>query len=144
MLKGEDEKKNIYITIFLKKQETWQSCSTTINQYTGGNQVLNKQYQSVFTNENNLSIPPVNNQNLNMPDINFTTNPISKLLSKLNRRANAPDKIPIRFLKDYAYDISKSLKNIFPNSYITGDLPRDWLTADVIPFFKKKKGKQKT
>ena len=80
-----------------------------------------------------------------MPDINFTTNPISKLLSKLNpQRANAPDKIPMRFLKDYADDISKSLKKNFPNSYITGDLPLDWLTADIIPIFKKKKGKQKT
>ena len=73
--------------------------------------------QSVFTKENNQSIPPVNNQNLNMPAINFTTNGISKLLSKLNlQKANGPDKIPIRFLKDYADDISKFLKIIFLNS----------------------------
>ena len=71
-----------------------------------------------------------------MPDINFTTNGISKLLSKINpQKANGPDKIPIRFLKDYADDISKFLKNIFPNSYNTGD----WLTADLIPIFKKRK-----
>ena len=69
------------------------------------------------------SIPPVNNQNLNMPAINFTTNAILKLLSKLNpQKANGPDKIPIRFLRDYA-----------------GDLPQDWLTADVIAIFKKGK-----
>ena len=49
-----------------------------------------------------------------MPDINFTTNGILKLLSKLNpQKAKGPDKIPIRFLKDYADDISKFLKKIF-------------------------------
>ena len=106
----------------------------------GKAEVLNEYYQSVFTKENNQSIPPVNNQNLNMPDINFTTNGILKLLSKLNpQKANGPDKIPIRFLKDYADDISKFLKNILQNSYNTGDLPQDWLTSDVIPVFKKVK-----
>ena len=75
-----------------------------------------------------------------MPDINFTVNGISKLLSKLNPlKAKGPDKIPIRFLKDYADDISKFLKIIFQNSYNTGDLPRDWLTEDVIPIFKQGK-----
>ena len=108
----------------------------TITDTKGKAEVLNKQYQSVFTEENNQSIPPVNNKKLNMPDINFTTNGISKLLSKLNlQKVNGPDKIPIRFLKDYADDISKFLKIIFKNSHNTGDLPQDWLTA--IPIFKK-------
>ena len=112
----------------------------TITDTKGKAEVLNEQYQCVFTKENNLSIPPVNNQNLNMPDINFTTNGISKLLSKLNpQKANGPDKIPIRFLKDYADDISTLLKIIFQHSYNTSDLPQDWLTADVIPIFKKGK-----
>ena len=72
-----------------------------------------------------------------MPDINFTTKEISKLLSKLNpQKANGPDKLPIRFLTDYADDISKFLKIIFQNSYNNGYLPQDWLTADVIPIFK--------
>ena len=102
----------------------------TITDTKGKAEVLNEQYQSVFTKENNQSIPPVNNQNLNMPDINFTTNGISKLLSKLNpQKPNGPDKIPIRFLKDYADDMI---------SYNTGDL-QDWFTADVIQIFKKGK-----
>ena len=61
-----------------------------------------------------------------MPDINFTANGISKLLSELNpQKANEPDKIPIRFLRDYADDISIFLKNIFQNSYNTDDLITD-------------------
>ena len=103
-------------------------------------EVLNEKKQSVFTKENDQSIPPVKNQNLNMPDINFATNRISKLLSKLNpQKDNGPDKIPMRFLKDYADDISKFLKIIFQNTYNTGDFLQDWLTADVIPIFKKDK-----
>ena len=112
----------------------------TITDTKGKAEVLNEQYQSVFTKENNQSIPPVNNKKINMPDINITTNGISQLLSKLNpQKANGPDKTPIRFLKDYADDIPKFLKIIFQNSYNTGDLPQDWLTADVIPIFKKGK-----
>ena len=112
----------------------------TIKDTKGKAQVLNKQYQSVFTKENNQSILPVNNQNINMPDINFTTNVISKLLSKLTpQKANGQDKIPITFLKDYADDISKILTIIFQFFYNTGDLPQDWLTADAITIFKKGK-----
>ena len=73
-----------------------------------------------------------------MPDMNFTITGISKLLSKLNiQKANGPDKIPIRFLKNYADDISKFFKIIFQNSNNTGDLPQDWLTADAIAIFLK-------
>ena len=61
-----------------------------------------------------------------MPDINFTTNGISKLLSKLNpQKANGP----MRLLKNYADDVSKFIKIIFQNYfgksfYDTGDLPQ--------------------
>ena len=103
MLEGGDENK------FLKDRKRDSSGvppltnkqGETISDTKGKAEVLDEQYQSVFTKENNQSIPPVNSQNLNMPDINFTTNGILKLLSKLNlQKANGPDRIPIRFLKD--------------------------------------------
>ena len=102
MLEGEDENKNKKFYNFLKNRKRDSSGVPPLTNKQGGTitdtkaEVLNEQYQSVFTKENNQSIPPVNNQNLNMPDINFTTNGISKLLSKLNtQKANGPDKIPI-------------------------------------------------
>ena len=52
----------------------------TITETKGKAQVLSEQYQSVYIKENNQPIPPVNNPNINMPDINFTTNGISKLV----------------------------------------------------------------
>ena len=103
MLEGGDENK------FLKDRKRDSSGvppltnkqGETISDTKGKAEVLDEQYQSVFTKENNQSIPPVNSQNLNVPDINFTTNGILKLLSKLNlQKANGPDRIPIRFLKD--------------------------------------------
>ena len=148
ILEGEDENKNKKFYKFLKNGKRDSSGvppltnkqGKTITDTKGKAEVINEQYQSVFTKENSQSIPLVNNQNLNMPDINFTTNGILNLLSKLNPlKGKGPDKIPIRFLKDYADDISKFLKIIFQYSYNTGDLPQDWLTADVIPIFKKGK-----
>ena len=75
------------LNIFLKKNRERGSSGVppstneqgkTITGTKGKVQVLNEQYQSVFTTENNQEIPPVNNPNLTMPDINFTTNGISK------------------------------------------------------------------
>ena len=63
--------------------------------------------------------------------------PVSPTVQTKYSKADGPDKIPTRFLKDYADDISKFLKIIFHNSYSTGDRTQDWLTADVIPIFKK-------
>ena len=45
----------------------------------------------------------------------------------------------VHFLRDHSADIAKFLKIIFQQSYNTGDLPQDWLTANVIPIFKKGK-----
>ena len=100
MLESEDKNKNIFFYKFLKKRRRDSSGvppltnkqGETITDTKGKAEVLNEQYQSVTTKENNRSIPPVNNQNLNMPSINFTTNGISKLLFKLNpQKANGPD-----------------------------------------------------
>ena len=73
-----------------------------------------------------------------MPDIEITENGITKLLQKLNpQKANGPDKIPIKILKDYAPQLSKFLLIIFRKSYDSGDLPQDWLTANIAPIYKK-------
>ena len=84
MLKGED--KNNFFLQFTNEQGD-------ITDTKGKAQDLNKQYQSVFNKENSQPIPPLNNPNFNMPVMKFTTNGISKLLSKLNtQKANGPDK----------------------------------------------------
>ena len=92
MFEDEDKNKNKTIYNFLKNRKLDSSGVQPLTSKRGETitytkcktQVLNEQYQSVFTKEKNLSIPPVNDPNLNLSDINFTTNGNSKLLSKLN------------------------------------------------------------
>ncbi len=66
-----------------------------------------------------------------MPTIIFSTEGIEKLLSNLNpRKACGPDLIPIRILKKAAKEIAPILQVIFTH-YETGDLPDDWLSAQL-------------
>ena len=102
-------------------------------------EALNSQYQPVFTKENTHFFPtPRQPASPVMPNIIFTQAGIAKLLHKLNpHKANGPDEIPISFLQNYSTEISKFLVIIFQNSYDSGKLPNDWLTANIAPVFKK-------
>ena len=101
-------------------------------------EALNQQFYSVFTRENN-DVPPVNLPRYpNMDNIEFTTQGIVKLLQKLKPGKSAgPDNIPTRILKEYALHIAPVLQVIYTQSYQTGILPTDWLTANVVPVYKK-------
>jgi hypothetical protein len=70
-----------------------------------------------------------------MPNICFTTDVIKNLLEKLNPRG--PDLIPIRVLNEAAEQIAPILQAIFTQSYETGTLPTDWLSANIVAIFKK-------
>ena len=60
------------------------------------------------------------------------------LLKKLNpRKANGPDLIPSRVLKECAPQIAPYLTIIFNQSLSEQQLPKDWLTANICPVFKK-------
>ena len=144
-MEGEDENKNKKLYTFLKsrKRESMgippltNSEGSLITDTSGKTEVLSKQYESVFTKEND-NIPQTNSTAPIMPNINITENGITKLLHKLNpQKANGPDKIPIKILKEYATHIAKFLHIIFTKSYDTGELPQDWLTANISPIFKK-------
>ena len=52
-------------------------------------------------------------------------------------KASGPDKIPNRILKCCATEIAQILQVIFIQSLISGNLPEDWLTANIKPIFKK-------
>ena len=103
---------------------------------------LNSQYQnyqSVFTEEDTTTIPDKGDSPYpSMSNIIFSTDGIEKLLSKLKpRKACGPDLIPIRVLKETATQIAPILQVIFSQSYVTGTLPQDWLTANIVAIYKK-------
>ena len=61
-----------------------------------------------------------------------------KLLNDLDvDKAPGPDKIPNRILKYCATQIAQILQVIFIQQPTSGNLPEDWLTANITPIFKK-------
>ena len=73
-----------------------------------------------------------------MPTISFNVEGIYRLLNDLDvNKAPGSDKIPNGILKYCATEIAQILQVIFNQSLTTGNLPDDWLTANIMPIFKK-------
>ncbi len=101
--------------------------------------ILNTQFQSVFTQDDGSLIPRL--QGESYPDIDnltITTPGVQKLLEKINpQKASGPDNIPDRVLKELAPEIAPCLTAIFNKSLDTGQLPDTWTQANVTPIYKK-------
>jgi hypothetical protein len=97
------------------------------------------QFSSVFTTENQSTLPSLGlSPHPDMHNFTVTAKGVYKLLRDLDPyKATGPDKIPTRFLKDYAEELSPSLALIFQASLNQGQIPTDWRQANVTPIFKK-------
>jgi len=103
---------------------------------------FNQYFNSVFTSEDCS-----NSQSLHESDqfhdklidnIQFTPENVFEELSTLQQgKACGPDNLPARLLKIAADFISLPLSRIFQLSLSSGTLPRDWVTANVVPVHKK-------
>ena len=102
-------------------------------------ELLNKQFHSVFTSEDLSNIPNMDSPPYStMPDISFSVDGISKLLSELDpSKSPGPDGISPIILKCCAAEIAPVLQIIFSQSMSTATVPSDWRTANVTPIFKK-------
>jgi hypothetical protein len=73
-----------------------------------------------------------------MPPIHISTQGVEKLLKDIKpNKAQGPDNIPARILKEMATTIAPILTTIFQISLDTGTPPSDWLKAHVVPIYKK-------
>jgi len=101
--------------------------------------ILNRQYQSVFSREDSSDIPaPSETPYPPMPEIVISRNGIVKQLQELKvDKASGPDLLPPRVLKAAANPISFCLERIFQASLSTGIVPLDWRQANITPVFKK-------
>ena len=99
---------------------------------------LVKQYQSVFSRDNAKDNTPNPIYNIpSMPDINIDDNGIVKLLRDINtQKYVGPDLIPNRVLKECCAELTPILGAIFRKSLALGQLPSDWLKANVIGIYK--------
>jgi hypothetical protein len=101
--------------------------------------ILNRQYQSVFSQENSSELPaPTERPSPPMSEISISREGILKLLLNLKEnKASGPDLLPPRILKSAAHPISYCLELIFKASLSTGFVPHDWRQANITPVFKK-------
>ena len=101
--------------------------------------ILNRQYQSVFTDEDKSNIPePSGTAYQSMQEIDITEEGVHKLLRNLNpRKASGPDQVPARLLKELADELAPLLTIVFKKCLKYGETPHIWLSANVTAIFKK-------
>ena len=74
-----------------------------------------------------------------IPDIAISINGAQKLFVTLDtKKATGPDNIPTYVLKLCVEEMVPVLTVIYTQSLNSGHIPRDWLTANVIPIFNKR------
>jgi hypothetical protein len=101
--------------------------------------ILNQQYDSVFTDENMLEIPELGDNSISdIGKLTVTENGVNKLLKNLNiTKAIGPDLIPSRVLKEAAGQIKPFLTRIFNQTLESGEAPADWRQANITAIYKK-------
>ena len=103
-------------------------------------EILNKYFNSVFTNENTTNIPtPVPRAYGScIETISFNHRRVADKIKTLKSSpAAGPDGFSSIFLQRYAEHLSLPLAIIFNRSMQSGTIPRQWRDANITPIFKK-------
>ena len=102
-------------------------------------EILNSQFQSVFTKDNSSNLPQMGEPEYpKINELKITVEGVEKLLRNLKvNKSPGPDDIPARILKELAHEIAPVLTHIFIQSLETGEIPEDWLKANIAPIYKK-------
>jgi hypothetical protein len=100
---------------------------------------LNRQYQSVFTEESPGDITTKEDGLITlMANILFTKEGVEKLLKNIDPiKASGPDNISTKILKETDTEVAPPLAIIFQHTYDTGQVPNDWRNANITAIFKK-------
>ena len=107
----------------------------------GKAQALSNQYYSVFTDEDVDNIPSMSGIPYpTITEIDINVKGVGKLLQNINvKKASGPDGIPSQILRDLSEELSPVIAQIFSQSLTSGELPKDWLAANITAIFKKGK-----
>ena len=106
--------------------------------------ILNSFFSSVFTKEEatDYELPLTRfseEDNERLTDIDITRDRVLQKIQKLDpTKAPGVDGISSRELVELADEIAEPLAAIFQNSLETGEVPRSWKVADIVPIFKKR------
>ena len=100
--------------------------------------ILNRQYECVFTDDSGKIQYKGKSELPDIPQINFSTLRVEIQLRELdNKKVPGPDEIPARKLKEASTEFGPILRNIFQKSYESSDLPDDWKTANILAIYMK-------
>jgi hypothetical protein len=102
-------------------------------------EILNEQFQSVYTKENTSTMPDKGQSKYpSMKDIVINTKGVFKLLKDLNpQKATGTDCIPSFILKSAADELAPILTQLYQYSLAEAEIPSDWRDAHIVPLFKK-------
>ena len=97
-------------------------------------EILNNQFQSVFTIETDSPLPDKGpSPHPTMPDITVSLEGVYNLLLNINiHKACGPEQIHGRILKETADIISSFLRTLFQNSLDSQVVPDDWHSANIV------------
>lgn len=100
---------------------------------------LNRYYHSVFTADDGLGITPdfPSQTDEKLTDIIFMEETVLDMLSSRDpNKAAGPDGVETRLLKECAEDLAPILTQLFRKSMDTGEVPKLWKEANIIPIHK--------
>ena len=102
-------------------------------------EILNRQFKSVFTQEDKSNIPKLPGPHYPpIAIIDITNTGVERLLARLDpNKASGPDNISRRILKELAVELAPALTAIFNQSIDSGSLPTEWTKANVTPIYKR-------
>ena len=112
---------------------------TLVNDGVGKSEIFVDQFKSVFTKITKRDLPTMSAKcKTNISPLHINSNGVEKLLSSINvKKSTGPDSIPNIILKDCAKQIAPGLSAIFQCSIDSGELPDDWVNANISPIYKK-------
>ena len=100
-------------------------------------ELFNTYFCDQFSDRSNYNIG-INHDLDNVFNLNFNHSRVRNLLLKLNvNKAQGPDGIHAKILKNCAVNIAYPLYLIFKLSYSTSTIPMEWKMANVVPVHKK-------
>lgn len=104
-------------------------------------EVLAERFQTVYTLETMERFPFLPDKLRRVEEfssINITEDLVVEAINNMKMDASpGPDNIPVIFIKNCLPSIQKYLSAAFNNTIVNGIIPESWLTAHVIPIYKK-------
>ena len=101
--------------------------------------ILSDQFKSVFKNSTSTTLEKSTiDRGYNIKTLKIGEQGVLKLLKDINpSKAMGPDQIPNIVLKTCAKTLAPGMTKIFQESIDCGELPDDWLNANVAPVYTK-------